>query len=246
MRRRRVPPGGAVGTALRYTTAGTEYVDCGSAAVLDDIAAGTVLAWINWSTNTANQRIAVKSTASYMLSIVNTGLSLQFFIGKSTQSLLAQALFTNLSAWPGAGRWALVAATWNDAGVATDQRLYAGSLTQPATEASAYSTQRPGTGTRTSDAAANLLWGSTGAGAGFSGDIACTALFARVLSLAEIRQWQATSLAEEGPALMGGCVGLWYHGEDGAANVLDWSGYANTGTVTGASRVIGPPLVRAA
>src|SRR5205085_8832555 len=37
------------------------------------------------------------------------------------------------------------------------------------------------------------------------------------------------------PSVMAGCVGLWYPGNEGAAKVLDYSGYNNIGTVTGAT-----------
>lgn len=76
-----------------------------------------------------------------------------------------------------------------------------------------------------------------------TGRFAVSAIFNRVLTLAEGITWQFSALDKPFPSIMAGCRGLWYPGKEGASKVLDYSGYGITGTVTGATLSRGVTLL---
>ena len=219
--------------ALSFTGLDLDAVDHGSAASLDDIAAGTLLALVNCADVTpADGVFAVsKSGSNWMLVLRGPGLGndLSWQIGRATTALHARATQANLPAFL-ENRWVWLAATWNTAGSDSDQRLYAGGLTTPLVEAAAYVTQTVGSGSVTSNAAANLFVGNTSAGNSnsFPGLIALVKIWNRRLSLDELRRHQSNL------ACSAQCVLFAWPGKNGRGTVFDESGNNNHGTITGA------------
>lgn len=133
-----------------------------------------------------------------------------------------------------ANEWAFWAVTVQD-GVTANDAIYKGTVARAAANVTSGTPTETGTAPA-SDAAISLrLMSTVTPSSSWPGKLAPFGLFNRVLSLSEIQAWQFSALDEPYPAVMGGCVGLWYPGNDGPNKVIDYSGYHNDGTITGAT-----------
>ena len=233
--------------ALTFGAAAGNRVDCGSGASLDDVSAAdiAVLAWIYPTAASLSGGILTKGTsalasrASFELRHSVTANAIYFTRDCSTSDATAESaanlIVTNL--------WQCVAATWSAS--ALGAKLYYGTRVTPLAEVT-YAASQPvaGVGTPGDNSASVQIIGAYGGGTtgSVAQRIATIAKFNRVPSLAELIAWQFSALDEPFPAVMAGCVGLWYPGNEGPTKVIDYSGYHNDGTITGATVSRGVPL----
>ena len=205
--------------------AGTDTVNMGSNAVLDDLTDLTYIAWMYPTSALTSGGIIAKGTSGstsrrsfeIRTSVVANGL---FYVADYTTVCNAEA---NVLV---ANQWQCVAATMD--GTSKVAKLYWGDLTTSMAECT-YTTQTTGTGSISSNAALNQFVGSYGSGTtgGTGKHLADVAIFNRVLTVGELRDWQFN------PRKMTGCVGFWRLGSNGTTNVPDLSGNFNTGSITG-------------
>lgn len=215
---------------------GFGFVNCGSGATLDNVAAGTILmrAVANSASPSANSIAFFKGSSGHRTR-VTTGGTFDFLVARAGTNLGITANLTSFGAWT-AGANLVWAIAYNTAGVDGDQKLYLGTDTAPCAEPSAYTTQVVGTSTVSNDSADNLYIGNTyAASVGWDGTISCVAFFARTLTQSEIRRWQqnhaATVTLDDGSTAT--AVGYWIL--DNTTSITDQSGNGNTGTVTTAT-----------
>jgi hypothetical protein len=223
--------------ALTFGAATSDRVDCGSAAILDDMTKVTVLAWV-FPTTLATKDICSKFR--------NAQGGWRFGLNGATGNIEAQFrrattnvdYISNTTPLATASQWYGIAMTLDQA-VTPVAHMYTRTQMNALVSEVGYGTSNDGSGGFSADASWSLFIGnfdnSAGANSAFQGRIAVCAVFARVLTVAEIAAWFATALDDPFPAVMAGCRGLWYPGNEGASKVLDYSGYNNTGTVTGAT-----------
>lgn len=223
--------------ALLFTSGTSDKVDCGSGASLDDLAAGTFLAWVYPTALKADDTIVVKTAQSTgMRNFIAVGSgALRVDIDRATDLVIvssASVLSTD--------SWQFVAAVFNTGGADADQKLFHGTLTSLAAE-TGYQVQQVGSGAVVSDAAHNLFIGNFNSGTfgAFAGRIAWVAHWNRVLTLAEIRAQQFR------PHKTSGCVLFMHLGFNGTGTQPDHSGNFNSGTVTGATVAPHVPLALA-
>lgn len=222
--------------ALTFVSASSDRVNCGSAAGIDNLTALTVMGWVN-PTALAGRPLISKYRGSvpegWTFEIDGASGFLSFTWEQNTSHIAyvssSLALTTNT--------WACIAATAD----ATGAKIYVGSLTANMAETT-YSATTVGSGGFKSDAARSLFLGNRDAttpNGGFPGRIGPTLLFNRILTLGEIQSLQFK------PRPLSGCRGYWRPGDAGTSSVPDWSGQGNTGTVTGATAGVNPPLPNA-
>lgn len=223
-------------TALLFTNAATDHVDHGSAAVLDNINAGSLLAWVYRTATTSDRILYMKgnaaelSRAKYLkVNSSDNGQgagSLQFGMYRATTPLLVEPTGTPVTQ----DAWVCIAATFDADGSASDQHIYIGDLDEVLTEPGAYTVRQAGSGTPSDEAADDFHIGNEVQVAplrlAFPGRIAMFAYWNRVLTLAELRAQQYA------PSVTPGCV---LFAELSGSSVPDLSGNGNTGTVSGAT-----------
>jgi hypothetical protein len=224
--------------ALLFTSGSNDRVNFGSGATLDNVTTGTTVAWVYPTSLAADQRFWQKGlagTGNYW------GFAPDFSVGSGTLGIEIQRATSNCEAISVTGTltanvWNFVCATWNTGGAAGDQRLYVGTLTANAAEAS-YSSQTAGSGSVGDNSGADLIGcnRSTG-GIALVGRMAVVALWNRQLTLGEIieQQWR--------PRPTSGCVLMAHLGYNGTGSQPDWSGNGNAGTVTGATVIDHVPV----
>lgn len=222
--------------SLSFTS--TNRVDGGNAAVFDDAAAGTILAWINMTSFSGTQRIWHKTqtgTAAFFFNQATT--EIRMFKSRATTALDVTALNSNC-AGVGSAKWIFVACTWDTTLTNADQKIFTGDRNTLAAEPSAYATQGVGSGAITTDAAGNPFWGNSGAGTQPMGGLISVGQYvSRQLTLGEIRQWQWR------PRWVTSTEQLYVMGWNGTTNVPDLSGNARTGTITGATVAADSPVL---
>lgn len=202
---------------MALTYAATNLVNCGSAASLDDLTTGTRILWVY--PTTVNGRLMEKASNSRF--DANTGGNLELLIGRATTSMN----YISVGSTVATNTWQCVACTYDIGG--NVGHIYIGTLTSAMAEVS-YATAKTGSGAIISDAASSLIIGNRASGAfTHQGAIADVAIFNRVLTIGELRDWQFN------PRKMTGCVGFWRLGSNGTTNVPDLSGNFNTGSITG-------------
>jgi hypothetical protein len=212
----------------------TDVINYGSAASVDGPPdnAGTAIFWLFPDASTAGTWFA-KSAQTFLVNA--TATSLQVTHARGTQSLVALSTFANASTY-GNNKWCYVAATWDTAGANGDQQIWHGDLSTIVAETAAYSTQRVGSGTVTSTAASNLLFGNRDAGTTpLDGKAAFVGLWNRRLSLGELKDQQFWPHVTSGNVVFD-WVGF------SASPEPDWSGNGNAGTVTGTTLYPNVPL----
>lgn len=211
--------------ALLFTNGTAQRVNVGSAVILDDLTASSVMAWIYPTSIVANTRIVDKGAATgfFNLNIAGGGTArLSFFIDYNTTDAGAQSADNVLVA----NIWQCAAATCDGTNA---PKLYWGALNVPMAE-TAYTaaTQTAPSGGRVTDNTTVMALGSTQtvtAARTFPGVIAWVGVWNRALSPVELIDLQMN------PRPTSGCVGSWRLGLKGAALQLDESGYSNHGTI---------------
>ncbi|NIQ92891.1 MAG: LamG domain-containing protein, partial [Desulfuromonadales bacterium] len=159
---------------------------------MDNIAAGTIVAWIKPAKLQNDNGIFTKNGGSAGPTFFQhtTSGNLRLDIPRATTNLVVQANSNELAA----NQWSFVAARWDVNGVDGDQQLYWGNLTTILAEVGGYAFQQVGSGAQADDSANNAVWGnmrSGGVGWGrYDGDIAIGILFDRKLSLSELKVLQ--------------------------------------------------------
>jgi hypothetical protein len=230
---------GPLTTALAFTAAGTNGVNCGSDAALDNWSAGTVLVWFRASTTaTVVRYLASKynpgATNGWQLNNVSAnGTQLRLFRHRAT----TDQQVSSPTGFIVAGQWRFAAAQWDVNG---SPKMFCGSLTATATDQSTSVTA--GSGTQVDDSPNNLVVGNVHPlNIGFGGDVASFRLVKGSLTPAEVvaHQWAMLDEGDEYQAPLTYCdLRL---GENGAVVNYDRSGRGNHGTVSGAALTVGPP-----
>lgn len=233
-----------VGASLVNGANTSDAVNVGSGATLDNRDPFTVLMWINPSTITNNRVLWAKDTTSSLQKVLVfvTGGFLQLIILRAS---VASSFVSSNNALP-TNQWRFIAVTYNSAnGAGEAGNIYVGSLATPAVECT-YSTATNGSGLLTTDATGDMRWGNGFVGnativSAMQGRMAYGAFFGVELGLADIRDYQFTPRAH----LRQGISALDCHefGVGGTGPQLDFSGNGNTGTVTGAVKGLGLPLI---
>jgi len=217
--------------------ASTERVDHGSATSLDDLDTATVLAWV-YPTATSVGFVEGKYASPccstgyrWLVPGFHANASLDVRVDRATSDLGMTALSLMT-----ANAWQFIGAVWNTGGTDADQKLFRGTLTSIATEPT-YNIQTVGSGATVSDAGGTLVVGNReGADFNFPGRIAWVGIWNRALTNGEVRAQQFR------PHPTSGCVLFTHYGFNGTGTQPDWSGSANSGTVTGATVIDHVPL----
>ena len=171
---------GNIGSALNFDGV-DDIVNCSSGSTLDQLPAMTVAAWIKADTMGAGGfgRIVQKGTGGgggWRFLLFGTN-QLQLAVDYGTTDLNRISAVNALST----GVWTHVVATWTGSATATNVQLYVDGV-----EVS-YATTTNASGTRASDAAANLYIGNESGGTrAFDGALDDVRVYNRVLSAAEI------------------------------------------------------------
>lgn len=226
--------------ALSNTDNATNNVNVGAGAAFSNLSQMTFFTLV-LTTSVANaiRNIAGKTVSSAGWEIFKRGVDgtqLRFARNRTGGQINIDATSGQLVA----NEWAFWAGSYDD-NAAGNCRIYKGTLALPMADVTSGSPTIGGTAPGSDTAALRLLASAT-PGSGWPGSMAVFVLFARVLSLAELRLLQASIGDTPAPAVMQGCVGLWYPNADGTHVVLDRSGYQNTGTVTGLTLTQAVPL----
>lgn len=234
--------------ALRFPSGITGYVDHGAAfdTIVKNNTIGSCGLWIRQSSFAAAQTLVrtfdVGATGVFIFSLTAAGI--QLTVGRGTQSQNVTCTFAQLGNFNSRpGEWRFIAGQWDlTAGNNSNQKIFAGSLTEPITEASGYSPQRAGSGT-VAVTANSLVGNSLIAAQPLDGNIAVIMAYTRFLQPAE---WQA---AMEGNPPRDSMILYSFYGDEAASTasgaVRDISGTGNNGTIGGSGVVldIGPALV---
>lgn len=225
------------------TFASGQYVDCGSAASLDNLCytggAMTVWAEIYRTGDGSNQHLFVKDNVFpsgwiFMIDNLSAEGNLRLLVPHTTTMM---DYISNSSNVVALNTWTFVAATF-DAGVTPQGRVYMGSATSPLAEVSGYTNAIDGVGTMYDDAAHNVYIGNVQRATAypFFGRIGPCGVLNRALTVGELQQLQFSKRRNRA-----GCVLLPRLGGNGTSTQPDFSGNGNTGTVTGATVSDGPP-----
>lgn len=218
--------------------AASDRVDCGSPVLFDNLATMTILAWVYPTARALNMQIVGKRTSGgigWSFQLSGTTSDLAFRGSSSLNYVTSNTPFATLD------QWYCLSLLRNTGGAAGARAaIYSGTQLVPLALC-ALGTTVDGV---PDDSAANWLLGNRdGLDAPWTGRQAVVAVFNRLLSLPELIAWQFSALDEPFPAVMAGCVGLWYPGNEGAGKVIEYSGYHNDGTVTGATLSRGVALL---
>lgn len=225
--------------SLTFGGATSDRVNCGTGTALANLSTYTWIGWVNLTTITNGRHFFAKTDSSTpfggkSLRMLTSG-AIRADVTRSTTG--AQYIANTGSLTTGA--WTLLACSY-DAGAASGEvfNIYTGSLTALATEVG-YSTTTNGSGSTVNDNLASFKLGNNdGETAAMQGQMGPVAMFNRVLTIGEVRDWQFN------PRMMAGCVGFWDLGDNGTGTQPDLSGTGNNGTVTGATQSANPPLRR--
>jgi len=215
----------------RNFDADTEVINCGSAAVLDNIfdGGGTIMAWIYINEDIGSGRFLAKEGSLigwqfYYRSSTNVISFLQYF---TTNYRREDTTTVNIN------EWIHCAATYNSNSSSNRPSMYLNGILNASTIGVSPS------GSRQSDAAQSFCIGNNTANNGpFRGLVCYAQAFDRILSAAEINE----AMIRPG-SIRTNLVGYWpCLGSDSPER--DLSGNGNTGTVTGATESFNGPPVR--
>lgn len=220
--------------ALTFGGATSDRVAVTAAAGINNLAAITIIAWVNITTLTNLRMIASKdngSAAAIFFALNGTGGNVQLQVAR-TVNAYASRNDTPLSA---TSVWKCIAGVWALGSIPV---IYVGSLATALVDGT-YSTQTAGSGTQADDSAYNFLWANDGTTLALQGRIAHAAVFGATLSLADCQSWQRRPRKT-----VGANVAKFFHrlGNEGTGTQQDYSGNSNTGAVTGATQSAGPAL----
>lgn len=217
--------------ALLMTAAGTDKVDHGSAASLDDLSAISVCVWIRPTTLTATNSPTIwskdQSAGGYVTywRMNDASGNMRFRVQTSGGVSGAVASTSNPLA---VNVWSFACVSQAAAGVASNMRMYHGGLSTSITEVSG----SPGsdlTVAKAADASTSMLIGGFSTAGSFSGRVAWAGVWNRVLTLGEMQTQQFQ------PRITSGCVLFSYYGFNGTGTQADRSDSSNNGTVTGSA-----------
>jgi len=220
-------PWGPPNKALKFGAATSDRVDFGSAAMLDNQNAMTIIAWVTPTAIMLGRRVWTKATGTTgKILVVNTGGTLYAFWAGSTNG---QAITTAAPLVVGVP---LGIAVVFDSAAAVTMNIYTRTL-NTIWQLQALSTS-VNVATPSDDAGASFLVGNQSAFSGaFTGDIHYVSVFNRALSLAEISNHEN---------FKSGNILKSYLGMNGVGPQIDWTGNGNHGTITGATPTAGLPL----
>lgn len=216
----------AVAAGSRSFNGTTDLITVAANARINDLSPLTILCW---------QRPV--NTGEVAGRYIDKGGNTAWFIvtgGHDFRVLFSgnDVLRTTQSSQNPANTWTHLAATWDGSTNGTGIRLYANGV-----EVTSYSATGNATGSRDSDAAADLIIGNNAAASRtYNGRISHLQIYNRELSAGEI-----TTLMHKPGKILSGCVGYWpLFGV--ASPEPDWSGGGLNGTLTGTSVADGPPV----
>lgn len=227
--------------SLTFGGASDHNVNVGSGASLDSLANLTYLAWIHPTSVAALGALFSKGVTT------GGGSRRNIFVTATTARLQAAVDCATTDATASSADNVVVANVWQIVGMTYEDavkgiKLYRGDLTTLIAETS-YQAGNPvaGSGAAGNNDTRDMFLGASSVPDGsFAGLIGPIAVFNRVLTLAEMREWQVNP-----SGMISGCVGLWWFGDNGTGTQEDRSGNSNHGTVTGATYSEDPPLRRA-
>lgn len=227
-----------------FGAATSDRIDCGSPALFDNLQTFTYLGWAFGTTLTAGRVLMGKyrgaTQEGWQISMNGTA-QLQVFYERATTDL---NYITNSTPMV-VSTWVFIGATC-DVGAAPAVTLASGQLNTPC-GAHTFGTAVNGSGATNTDAARSLFIGNIDAaspGLAFRGNLAHSALFSSILSLAQIEQFRTCTDYKVLAAALGlTLLGYWPTPESESATALDQSGNGNNGTITGATVGVDPPLV---
>lgn len=215
--------------ALRFGAATSNRVTVANSTTTQDVLPMSFLVAYRPSTITANNSLYMKGSAagsSRKFIRIDTGGQLTVLVDRSG----LDTTFTTSSTPLVAGQIAYILVTI-DQSVSPNVHIYAGTPAAPMSEATYSSTVDGSSGTSSDSATSMQLCNVFAIDNACKGDVWAMQLVGGVLSLADGRRWQQR--AAQNP-LMPGVRGAWTMGQNGAGKVLDRSGNANHGTITGA------------
>ena len=219
--------------SLTYN-AGTDDVNYGSAASIDDLDPAVVMMWINRSSAAGSQHFIIKGyTTGWKEFRINDA-------GSTNLVVTTNCATTNLNYITNdtpltVGSWLFIAAKWNMSASAGQQaEIYSGNLTTLAVE-STYGTSTDCVGAVAADAANDLFLGGNGSNS-FLGDVAFFAYIAKDMSLGEIQEQQFH------PHVIAETRIFSWMGFSGTTTQVDWSGNGNGGAITSATITANVPL----
>lgn len=227
--------------SLIFGAATSDVVDVGSGASLDDLDPFTVLLWCMPTTLTSGRALWSKmGTGNKFLRFSDAAGNVQLFVTRAVTT----SYITNTAPLGTTNQWALLAASFSSAQVAGQiVKIYKGALGVPAA-AQTFGTATDGSGALTTDNTGNGRWSNMSSLAvSFQGRIAMGAVFGAELSLADVQSWQQRPRVTVGANAAKAFFRL---GNEGVGTQQDYSGNANTGTVTGATQGDGPGFQQAA
>ena len=235
------------------SSAASQYIDCGSAAAIDDWTACSIVAWCR-ATSLATlddiRRIGAKTSTiplgkELQHAYHSSGIAqdcLRFRVNRATAVANAESVANTVVA----NEWMFAAGVYDEA---SGPQIYKGTLTALVAEVAYSSGPTVGSGATSSDADGPLRWGQrpiagANAASGFRGDISFGLYVNRRLTLAELQALQYRLLfyrfTEAKAAYQFGL-------HAGIGSQPDISGNGNTGTIVGSVTLadhvpLGPPF----
>lgn len=208
----------------------SDRVDFGAAGgnFTDNVSLISIAAWFKFSTFTNQRVIAAKVEANGLGGPrlrLNGTTELQFLIARSVVN--ASCITTNSSL--ATATWYYVVATYDPAD--TQPRIFLGSLTSLATERTYNGAQTIGSGSTNAQTTPFLVGNDGNLNVALQGTIATIGVWNRQLSLAEVQQIQYMPRNWLGST----CYLFSHLGILGTGTQPNWSGDANTGSLTGAT-----------
>lgn len=222
--------------AIRSTDgASAQYVDCGSAAVLDNITNQTFAAWVKLTTlDPAGTRIIMAKGGGGVgnnFAMLSTGTgTLQLFRETGTTDDDVSALWSSFTG-AAANTWMFVAGTRT--GTST-HALYVGTRSLLAAPPSTYSVNTGGSGPLGNDGANTIKFSGGVSTQGLPGDIAWVGVWNRALTQRELWQVQTRNYPTNGIVLS------IQSGFNGLGTPLDRSGYRHSCSFVGSGSTVAP------
>ena len=223
--------------AIKFTNgAGGTWVKCSNVSAYDNLATGTILAWVYPTTFLPAGLRSVLRLDNIGFVHLEVGTTsgtrpLRITVGRATTAMAAEAAVNTLPTLL-VNHHAIIAAQWDINGASTAQKVLSGDSSTPLAEPTSYATQTAGAGTLTSYAGADAYWGnSSGGSIGFPGLMYVGAIWNRVLSYPELLAWQLRPLARTVPL---GLIGHVVFGANGTGGVIDLSRTAKPCVITSA------------
>lgn len=204
--------------------------------------AGTVLAWVYPTDDTARQYIwnhigGVGSIGEYGIQwrADLAGDNFECFRQRGTTYVQVTGAAANFAAY-GINKWIFVAFQWNTSAANSSQRMFIGDRNLPAAEPSAYVTQTVGVGTIGSGSGAFRMGNGAVTSREFHGIVGWCGIWEQYLTTGQIIEQQFR------PHVTPNCLLFTHYGWNGTSTQTDWSGNANGGAVTSATVARHVPL----